>query len=120
MPLSLHIFSCHLILFNFLFSGLLYTDCNIIVSLASGVCPLMDEFVPEVCEGFLLGVTGSCPLVGGAESYPSVGRTMTKSVFVGGCWRRWLWVACLLMGGTVFSLCWCLACGMPALGPVGC
>ena len=78
MPLSLHIFSCHLILLNFLFSGLLYTDCNIIVSLPSGVCPLIDEFVPEVCEGLLLGVTGSCPLVGGAESYPSDGQCRVK------------------------------------------
>ena len=35
-----------------------------------------------------MGGAGACSGVGGAESYASVDRTMTKSVFMGGCWRR--------------------------------
>ena len=67
---------------------------------------LVGELGLGACAGFLVGGAGASSEVGRAESYPSVGRTMSKSVFVGGCWRRWLWAACLLMGGTVFSLCW--------------
>ena len=65
----------------------------------------MGELGLGACAGFLAGGAGACS-GGGAESYSSVGRTMSKSVFVGGCWRRWPWAACLLMGATVFSLCW--------------
>ena len=80
----------------------------------------MGELGLGASAGFLVAGAGACSVVGGAESYPSVGRTMSKSVFIGGRWLRRLWAACLLMGGTVFSLLvvWRAACQHWNLWPV--
>ena len=50
-----------------------------------------------------MGVTGACPLVGGADSYPSGGWALSLVEFRGCCvpGGGGLSAACLLMGGAV-------------------
>ena len=45
----------------------------------------MGEFGPGACAGFLVGGTGACVLVGGAESFPSDGQGHVKWCFGGVC-----------------------------------
>ena len=68
---------CHLTLSNFL-HGHCFSGYRFVVSLASGICPLVDEVVPGGCTGFLLGGTGACPLVCGNGSHPSDRQTMSR------------------------------------------
>ena len=64
-----NILLCYLILFNLL--GMRSAGCSFIVLLASVVCPLVGEVGPGACVSFLVGGTGACTLVGGAESFSS-------------------------------------------------
>ena len=55
--------------------------------LASVVCLLVGEADLEACAGFLVGETGTYPLVGRVGSWPSGGQGCVK-----GHVQRWLWV----------------------------
>lgn len=57
----------------FCVSNLHSAGCRIIIPLASGVCPLVDEAHPGTCAGFLVGETGASKLVSGARSFPLAG-----------------------------------------------
>ena len=51
-----------------------FADNRIVASLTSDVCPPLSlKLVWGLAIGFLMGGTGSCPLVGGTDSYPSGG-----------------------------------------------
>ena len=63
--------------------GLLSAGCRVIVPLDSDVCPLVGEVGPEACVGFLEGVTGTCALVDGAESFFSDGQGNVKWCVMG-------------------------------------
>ena len=90
---------CLFILYRFLCS-LLFAGSRVVASLASGVCPLWLKLVHGLVAGFLVEVTGACPLEGGTDSYLSGWWG-----FVSGCDG---WVpgrslgSLLLMGGAVF------------------
>ena len=43
----------------------------------------MGEFGPVSCVGFLVGGTGACILVGGAESFPSDGQDHVRCCVLG-------------------------------------
>ena len=73
IPSSETYFSVVSFCLTFCVSNLHSAGCRIIIPLASGVCPLVDEAHPGTCAGFLVGETGVCPLLGGAESCPSDG-----------------------------------------------
>lgn len=79
-----NMFLCHLTLSNFL-CGHCFSGCRFVVSLASGVCTLVDEIVPGASAGFLLGGTGAYPLVCGNGSHPSDRQGHIKGVFRGSC-----------------------------------
>ena len=51
--------------------GLLSAGCRVVVPLASCVCLWVGGVGPVACVGFLVGGTGVCTLVVGAESFPS-------------------------------------------------
>ena len=73
-PSSAAYFSVFSFCLTYCVYGLLSAGCRVIVPLASVVCPLVSEVGPGVSVGFLLGRTGACALVGGAESFPSDGQ----------------------------------------------
>ena len=57
---------------------LLSAGCRDLVPLVSGVFPLVGKVGPGICEGFLVGGTGTFPLVGGAGSCPSGGQACVE------------------------------------------
>ena len=105
-PSSAIYFFCCLISSNLLYLWSPFCSLRGLVPLASCVCPLVGEVSPRAWVGFLLGRTGSCVLVDGAESCPSDRQGRIKwcilGVFVN---TVWLLAACLLIGGAV-----CLSC----------
>ena len=66
---------------TFCVCGLLSIGYRIVVPLASGVCPLVSEAGQGACAGFLVGVTDTCPLLGGSGSCPSGGQGCVRGVF---------------------------------------
>ena len=70
---------------NFCVYGHSSTGWRIVLLLPFGVCPLVGETHLEACADFLVGVTGVWWLVGGASSWSSVGRVMSKGVYRGSC-----------------------------------
>ena len=50
---------------NFSVCGLFFAGCRVVISLASGVCPLVAEVGLETCAGFLLGGTSACQSTSG-------------------------------------------------------
>ena len=92
---------------------------RVLIPLASGVCPLMDEFGPGAWAGLLVGGTGACPLVGGVGSCPSVGRAMSVGVFWG-VFELSMTSGSLSADGWSACLSGWLAWSIPALEPAGC
>ena len=55
------------------------TDNRVVASLTSDICPPVAQFGKGgLAVGFLMGEADACPLVGGAESYPSGGRGLVS------------------------------------------
>ena len=67
-------FICLFILSNLLYLWFPFTAFRVITPLASGVCHLVGKVDLGACTNFLVGRTGACPLMGGAESCPSSGQ----------------------------------------------
>ena len=57
-----------------------FKDNTVVAPLSFAVCPLVTEVGKGLGVGFLMGGSGACPLVGGADSYPFGGWG-----FVSGC-----------------------------------
>ena len=78
----LSVISFHLI---FCVCGLLSAGYRVVVPLASVVCPLLHGVGSEACVGCLVQNqrTGSCTLVGGAESFPSDGQVLVMWCVLG-------------------------------------
>ena len=47
---------------------------------ASGVYPMVGDTGLEACAGFLLGQASACPLVDSVESWPVVGKAISKNM----------------------------------------
>ena len=62
----------------------------------------MDEIGTGIAVGFLMEGTGACPLVGGADSYPSGVWGFVSVRLEGLCaWRVFRQTVCQKMGGAV-------------------
>ena len=88
VPLSGIYSSAILFCLTFCVYGHFSTGWRIVLLLPFGVCPLVGETHLEACADFLVGVTGVWWLVGGANSWSSVGRVMSKDLYRGSCELR--------------------------------
>ena len=94
--------------------GLLSTGFRLIAPLVSGFCPLVSEFDPGSCSGFLVGGIGSSLLVGRAGSYPSRGQCHVETVFSRSCVLSTTSHSLSEMGGAVFQPYWLFGLRLPS------
>ena len=63
-----------------------FLQIRVVASLTSGVYPLLWlKSVWGLAVGFLMGETDACPLVNGADSYPSGGGALSLGGIRGSC-----------------------------------
>ena len=67
---------------------------------------MVSEVGPGACVGFLVGATGACALVSGAQSFPLMGRAMSGGVFWDVCELSMTLSSLLLVAESVFLSCW--------------
>ena len=80
--------------------GLLSTGFRLIAPLVSGFCPLVSEFDPGSCSGFLVWGTASLQWCVELGFVPQVGWTLSRGMFRGNC-KLWM-TLCSPSGFNIF------------------